>query len=68
MFAPAGTASQAATEESQTAEGTLLQRTGIAMRDYTKGEGLKLVQEMLQAGARVVDSVGEAIQIAKQYS
>ncbi len=46
----------------------LLQRTGITSRDYTNGEGVKLVGELLQAGATVAESVGEAIEIARGYA
>jgi iron complex transport system ATP-binding protein len=46
----------------------LLQRTGIASRDYTNGEGVKLVEELLQAGATIAESVGEAIEIARGYT
>ncbi len=45
----------------------LLQRTGMAARDYTGGEGLKLVGKLLQAGATIVGSVGEAAERAKHY-
>jgi iron complex transport system ATP-binding protein len=38
-----------------------IQRTGMAARDYTGGEGLHLMEQLLQAGARVVGSVGEAL-------
>ncbi len=68
LFAPAENGSRVAAEEPRTAEDRLVQRTGIAMRDYTNGEGLELVREMLQAGARVVNSLGEAIEIAKQFA
>ncbi|MBO0778499.1 MAG: ABC transporter ATP-binding protein [Ktedonobacteraceae bacterium] len=43
-----------------------MQRTGMAGRDYSGGDGLRLTQELLQAGARVVGSVGEALQAIKQ--
>jgi len=46
----------------------MLQRTGIAARDYTAGEGVKLVSELLQTGAVVVGSVGEAVEILKNYA
>jgi iron complex transport system ATP-binding protein len=39
-----------------------LQQTGIAKRDYTNGEGVRLVREMLQAGATVVESVAETVE------
>lgn len=43
----------------------LLQRTGMAARDYTDGAGLRLISELLQSGARVTDSVTEVIEFAK---
>ena len=46
----------------------LLQRTGITSRDYTNGEGVKLVRALLQAGATVTESVGEAIEIARRHA
>jgi cobalamin transport system ATP-binding protein len=46
--------------------GELLLKTGIASRDYTNGEGTKLVHDLLQAGATVVRSVAEAIEAAKR--
>ncbi len=46
----------------------LLLKTGIANRDYTNGEGTKLVYDILQAGATVVQSVAEAIEAAKRVS
>jgi len=49
-------------------EPDLLQRTGITSRDYINGEGVKLVGELLQAGATVAESVGEAIEIARGYA
>ena len=39
-----------------------LQQTDIAKRDYTNGEGVRLVREMLQAGATVVETVAEAVE------
>jgi iron complex transport system ATP-binding protein len=68
LFAPGVPGSQMVSEESLTDEDKLLQRTGIAIRDYTNGEGLKLVREMLRAGAMVVGSLGETIETAKQYT
>jgi iron complex transport system ATP-binding protein len=44
----------------------VLQQTGIAHRDYTSGEGTRLVHDLLQAGAMVVESVSEAVDIAKK--
>jgi iron complex transport system ATP-binding protein len=45
----------------------LLQRTGMAARDYTGGEGLKYVMQLLQLGAKVVSSVGEAVEVLRTY-
>jgi iron complex transport system ATP-binding protein len=42
-----------------------LQQTGIAKRDYTSGEGLRLVRDLLQAGTIVVGSVTEAVEAAR---
>ncbi|GAC1423095.1 MAG: ABC transporter ATP-binding protein [Ktedonobacteraceae bacterium] len=39
-----------------------LQHTGMAARDYTGGEGVKLVGELLQQGATIARSVSEAIE------
>jgi iron complex transport system ATP-binding protein len=49
-------------------EPEMLQRTGIASRDYTSGEGVKLVGELLQTGATVAESVSEAIEIARAFA
>jgi iron complex transport system ATP-binding protein len=46
----------------------LLQRSGMAARDYTGGEGLKLIRELLQAGALIVGSVAEAIETTRRYT
>lgn len=46
----------------------LLQRTGMAVRDYTGGDGVKLAGELLQHGAIVVGSVGEVIAYVKHHS
>ncbi len=42
---------------------TPLEQSGILSRDYTGGEGTRLVEELLQAGAQVVSSVGEVLAI-----
>jgi iron complex transport system ATP-binding protein len=47
------------------AENALLEKTGIIQRDYTNGEGLKVIRDLLQAGATVVGSVAEAVEAAK---
>jgi iron complex transport system ATP-binding protein len=43
----------------------LLHLSGIEGRDYTQGAGVELVRRLLQAGARLVYSVGEAVEIAR---
>jgi iron complex transport system ATP-binding protein len=68
LVAPPLPDSQILPEESLSDEDKLLHQTGIALRDYTNGEGLKLVREMLQSGAMVVDSLGKTVEIAKQYA
>jgi len=45
-----------------------LQRTGMAARDYTGGEAIRLIAQLLQAGAVVVGSVGEALEIVKEHA
>jgi iron complex transport system ATP-binding protein len=44
----------------------LLLKTGIANRDYTNGEGTKLIRDLLQAGATVVQSLTEAVEMARR--
>ncbi len=46
----------------------LLERSGMAARDYTGGEGLKLMRELLQAGALIAGSVAEAIEMTRRYT
>jgi len=45
----------------------MLQRAGMAARDYTDGEGVKLVGELLQHGANIANSVGEAVERIRSY-
>ena len=40
----------------------------MAALDYTDGQGLKVLQELIQAGAMVVESVGEVVEFVKRYS
>jgi hypothetical protein len=47
----------------ETPQEMLLQQTGILTRDYTEGQGVQCMRELLQAGATVVGSVGEAVEI-----
>jgi cobalamin transport system ATP-binding protein len=71
LLAPAVTTSSTNGQE-RTILGTsfagddVLQQTGIANRDYTSGEGTRLVRDLLQAGAMVVESVSEAVDLAKK--
>lgn len=46
----------------------LLQQSGILLRDYTQGAGAALVRQLLQSGARLVTSAGQAVDIAKAYA
>ena len=55
-----------APNETQSVDRDALQRTGIAARDYADGQGVKLVQQLLDAGAIVVTSVSAAIEQVRQ--
>lgn len=73
VLAPPIAASSAGSEDRFTTVTTyagdnILQQTGIANRDYTNGEGMRLVRELLQEGAMVVGSVAEAVEAAKRYA
>ncbi len=50
------------TEADPTEDG---QHAQLAARDYTGGEGLKLLEMLLQSGAVVVQSVGEVLEMVK---
>jgi iron complex transport system ATP-binding protein len=41
-------------------------KNALAARDYTGGEGLKLLEELLLAGAIVAETVGEIVEIVKK--
>ena len=41
--------------------------TDISTQDYTGGQALKILQTLIQSGAMVVTSVGEAIEILKRH-
>lgn len=56
------------TNDTRETEQSLLQRTGMAERDYTGGEGIRLTEELLQNGASVEHSVGDVIEYAKHVS
>ena len=43
-------------------EERLLGQTGIVQRDYTGGEGVQLLRELLRAGSIIVSNVSEAIE------
>jgi iron complex transport system ATP-binding protein len=47
-------------------EAEMLDHTALEHRDYTGGEGLRLLQNLVQAGATIVHSVGEAVEIVRQ--
>jgi iron complex transport system ATP-binding protein len=71
LLAPALAATSTNGEEQSIAGNTyasneMVSQTGIANRDYTNGEGTKLVYYLLQAGATVVRSVSEAVEVAKR--
>jgi len=66
LFAPTTAETVGEVDGSIAGDDEMLQRTAIATRDYTGGEGLKLVNELLRAGAAVVGSVGEAIETVKK--
>jgi iron complex transport system ATP-binding protein len=42
-------------------------KIALADRDYTGGEGLKLLEELLQSGAIVLETVGEVVECIKCY-
>ena len=42
-----------------------LQRSGMAARDYTDGEGVKQISELLRQGATIVQSVSDAVEAIK---
>jgi len=64
----ANDATEHITDDVSATDATLMSYTGIVSRDYTGGEGVKLVEELLQYGAIVVRSVKEAIAYIKQSS
>jgi iron complex transport system ATP-binding protein len=47
-------------------ENDVIQRTGIADRDYTDGEAVLLTSQLWQAGAKIVVSLREALDIVKK--
>jgi len=67
LLTPTGMDTTCATDTLIDGDDGELQRTGIATRDYTNGEGVKLVGQLLQAGAIMVSSVGEAVELVKRH-
>ncbi len=67
LLAPAvaGTSNQAKEQFTANTDDQLLEQTGITKRDYTNGEGLKVMRDLLRAGATVVGSLAEAVEAAK---
>jgi iron complex transport system ATP-binding protein len=45
----------------------LKMKTALAIRDYTGGEGLQLLEALLSAGAIVATTVSEVVEIVKKY-
>jgi cobalamin transport system ATP-binding protein len=60
-----GETSQTISPDTARSEEDLLQQSGILSRDYTQGAGTALMHQLLQSGARLAQSVGEAVDIAK---
>jgi iron complex transport system ATP-binding protein len=59
----------AAPEDAQAgASAEAFYRAASPTRDYTGGQGLLLLERLLQAGARVAQSVGEAVELAKSLT
>ena len=56
------------TPEPESIDKDISLRKKMAERDYTGGEGLKLLEDLLQAGAIVARSVTEAVEIIKKQS
>ena len=65
LLAPASERTPLSSDIQIPGEDSLLQQSGIAARDYTNGEGVKLIGALLQAGASLVSSVGEAVDVTK---
>jgi iron complex transport system ATP-binding protein len=66
LLTPPISDSAPALNEPEPIEGGIVLRAKMAERDYTGGEGLKLLEDLLQAGAVVVGSVKEAIEIIRK--
>jgi iron complex transport system ATP-binding protein len=44
-----------------------MQHVDLASRDYTGGTGLQLLDQLIAAGATIVNAVGEVIELTKKY-
>ncbi len=66
MLAPPVLSSKAKEQLTPRINGEVLEQTGITSRDYTNGDGLRVVRALLEAGATVVESVTEAVEAAKK--
>jgi iron complex transport system ATP-binding protein len=66
LLSPPLLADASSLDKPATLESDTLVYTSIEQRDYTGGEGLRLLQNLVQAGATIVHSVGEAIEIVRQ--
>ena len=68
LLAPTMFDSTSTLNESISIDDNISLRKKMAERDYTGGEGLKLLEDLLQAGAIVARSVTEAVEIIKKQS
>ena len=68
LLAPTMFDSTSTLNEPISIDDNILLRKKMAERDYTGGEGLKLLEDLLQAGAIVARSVTEAVEIIKKQS
>src|SRR6266516_3542228 len=68
LLAASDIENECAPSDSMESDKGTLQRTGMAARDYTGGEAMRLIAQLLQAGAVVVGSVGEALEIVKEHA
>jgi len=66
LLAPPVLSSKAKEQLTPRTNGEVLEQTGITSRDYTNGDGLRVVRALLEAGATVVESVTEAVEAAKK--
>jgi iron complex transport system ATP-binding protein len=67
LLAPAGSEqSVCAPDMAIEAEDGVIQRIGIAGRDYANGEAVQLAVQLCQAGAQVANSPGQALEAVKK--